>query len=284
MPKNLLKLGTIASFCCVMTAANLSQAQDAGMNSPLPVTTSNSDAPLEITADGSLEWQRDANQFIARRNARATQGTMSVSAQTLTADYRETESSDFHIWQMIAQESVVLQSNDSNAYGDRAVYNMDTGLAEMTGHDLKMVSPQQTITASDRFEYYVNDGRLVARGDAKVQRPADTLEADVIAATLKDTPQGERKLDKLEAEGNVVITTKTEVLRGDYAIYRSADNKAEIQGNVKLTRGQNILEGDRAEVDLTTNVSKIFGQQNAGGSAGQVRGVFYPSSEKKPQP
>lgn len=238
-----------------------------------------SDKPLEITADGSLEWQRKDQKFIARKNARAVQGDTAVAAQTLTADYREANGSNFDIWKVTAEADVVLTSADSKAYGDRAEYDLDQGVAVLTGQDLRMISPEQTITARDRFEYQVNAAKVLAVGDAKVVRPTDTLAADTIMATLEDTPQGERKLKTLEAEGNVVITTATEVLRGDYGIYRAADNKAEIRGNVKLARGPNILEGDRAEVDLTTNISRIFG---SGQDGGRVRGVFYPGSEKKP--
>jgi lipopolysaccharide export system protein LptA len=283
MQKNLITFGLAILFCCVLVAAKNLYAQDVQTPADNAGLSSNSDDPLEITADGSLEWKRNDKQFIARKNAKAVQGTSSVAAQTLVADYREENGNDFNIWQVTATQSVVLQSNDSNAYGDNANYNLDSGLAVMTGGDLKMISPEQTITAKEKFEYWVNDGRLVAVGSAKVQRPADSLEADTITAVMKDTPGGERKLETLEAEGNVVITTTTEVLRGNYGIYRAADNKAEIKGKVKLTRGPNVLEGDRAEVDLTTNVSKIFGHEGASGSAGQVRGVFYPNSEKKPE-
>ena len=82
----------------------------------------------------------------------------------------------------------------------------------------------------------------------------------------------------MEAKINVVITTEKEVLTGDYAIYKSATNTAEISGNVKITSGANVLEGAKAEVDLTTNISKMFGAQATGK---RVRGVFYPKSADK---
>src|SRR5690606_20224350 len=48
-----------------------------------------SDAPLEVTADNSLEWHRNEKSFIASGNAVATQGDMSVSADKLTAHYSD---------------------------------------------------------------------------------------------------------------------------------------------------------------------------------------------------
>jgi len=257
------------SFLAVIPLSQIAQAQE---------TSSNQNEPLEITADGTLEWHRNDKQFIAKKNAKAEQGTVSVSAETLTADYRETKTSDFDIYQLIASENVIIHSNQSNAYGDDATYNLDEGMAVMTGKDLRLITPEQTITAEDRFEYWAEEGLLKAIGNAKVIRPTDELTADEIHATLKDSAEGRRELDTAEAIGHVVIKTATETLTGDYGIYRSATNKAEIKGHVVITRGPNVLEGDRAEVDLNTDTSRMFGD----GSEGRVRGVFYPDSEKKP--
>ena len=53
---------------------------------------------------------------------------------------------------------------------------------------------------------------------------------------------------------------------------------AEMHGNVVITRGPNKLEGDKAQVNLKTNMSKIFG--NAKNNK-RVKGVFFPSSRKQ---
>jgi lipopolysaccharide export system protein LptA len=268
-----LLLGTAVLFSLV----SLGFAQSTGLS------TGNKE-PLEITADGTLEWQRESKSFIARGNALAKQGTSSVRAETLTTLYREEKAGGgMQIYNVQADDAVIISSNESNAYGDHAVYDLDQALATMTGKDLKLVSPDQTVTAQEKFEYWVNDGRLNAIGKAKVVRPkleggVDTLESDKISALMKDNAKGERTLHSLEAIGNVIITTPTEKITGAYGIYKADANTAEITGGVKIIRGPNTLEGDRAEVNLTTNTSKIFG---AGNSSGRVKGVFYPDSKEK---
>ncbi len=248
------------------------------------LTTSSSD-PVEVTADNTLEWLRNDEKFIATGNAKAKQGLSSVSGQTLTAQYRKSPKSSMEIYRITAEKDVVLETEDSQAYGDKAVYDLDTSLATLTGSDLKLISPDQTITANEKFEYFVDEGRANALGRAKVVRPKaqgggfDTLEADKISAIFKDNPQGERVLHSMEAIGNVVIVTPTETITSAYGIYQADTNKAKLNGSVKIRRGQNTLEGDRAEVDLTTNVSQIFGAPQTGE---RVRGVFYPGSEKRP--
>lgn len=264
-------------------------------SSPGSSPGSSSKDPVEITADGSLEWLRAEQKFIARKNAVAVQGLSSVAAQTLTADYREGAKGEdgsgggIEISKIRAETDVVLRSNESEAFGDVATYDLDAGLAVMTGDDLRMVSPDQTVTARDKFEYWVEDGRLNAIGDAVVIRPnpkggQDRLTADTVSAVFEENAAGERVLKTLEAKQNVVITTKEEIVTGAYGIYRASTNKADLTGGVTITRGPNVLRGERAEVDLNTNVSKIFAgseQQGRPGS-GRVSGKFYPSSKNEP--
>ncbi len=246
--------------------------------------------PLEITADKSLEWDRANQKFIARVNTLAVQGTSSVSAQTLTAKYRSSAKSDIDIHLLTAEGDVKITNQTSVAYGDHATYDLDQGLAVITGDNLRLISPDQTITAQDRFEYWVAEGRAIAIGRPRVIRPKptggqDTLEADEIIATFKNNSQGARVIDILEAKNNVVITMKSEIITGSYGIYHAATNQAELTGTVTITRGPNTLEGNRAIVDLTTNISTIYGDPNAApGQKGRVKGVFYPGSEKKSEP
>ncbi len=270
------------------TCINIAYAQTDGLSS-------NSKDPLEITADGTLEWLREQQQFIATKNALARQGDSSVAGEKLTALYRDDKGgSGVDIYQVTAQQNVILKSRDSTVYGQDAIYNLDDGLATMTGDNLKMVSPDQTVTARDKFEYWVADGRVNAIGNATVIRPKigggnDTLKANKISAILKKNKQGKQVLHSLEAIGNVVIVTPSETITGAYGIFKADTNKAELTGGVKILRGPNTLEGERAIVDMNTNISTIYaggqtvGQPSSGvAPGGRVRGVFYPGSEEKP--
>lgn len=235
--------------------------------------------PLEITADQTLEWRRVEKKYIARGNAMARQGEVTITAQTLTAEYRETEDSGTDIYQITAEGDVRITSGGNSAQGDRAVYTVETGLAVMTGGDLRLISADQTVSARDSIEYLAPEGRLTAKGDALVTRAGDTLRADTVSAWFSQDAQKQRRLDRMEAAGGVVITTPNEKIAGARAIYTAATDLAEMTGGVKIERGPNILEGDRADVNLATNVSRLHGGTATGG--GRVRGVFYPGSEKQ---
>lgn len=249
---------------------------------PARAQNANSDKQIDITADTSLEWHRDKSQYIANGNAMITQGNVTIRAGKIIADYRDTQKSGTEIYRLTAIDSVTIDNQGNTASGDHLVYEIDSGLATMTGKNLTMVSPDQIVTAEEKFEYNVAAATLRALGNAKVTRTGDTLNAETISATLKEDKNGKQVLDRLEAAGDVVITTPAETLTGARGLYTASDNTAQISGGVSIKRDQNILTGDRASVDLTTHVSRIFAAGNAGGPAGgRVRGTFYPGEKTR---
>lgn len=268
----------IALLCCASMPA---LAQDTAPAS------SNSEQPIEITAIKSVEWLRNDKKYIARDNVIITQGDVKISSDVATADYREGATSSMEIYQLTAEGNVTIDNGGNIATGDKAVYDIDKAVATLTGKDLKLTSPDQVVTAKERMEYFPNTRQAKAVGNAKVVRAKDTLSANVITATFKDNKAAAPSstastqtgnLDRIDAEGNVVIVTPSETLRGNRGVYKAATNTAEITGNVRIERGPNIIEGQRAEVNLTTNVSKMFGGEKG---EGRVRGVFFPSSQPK---
>lgn len=218
-------------------------------------------APLEITADGSLEWDRDHKKMLAEGNALARQGTTSIAADTLTADYRDGAPDGGglgnEIWRLTAQGNVRIETANSRAFGTHAVYDIDQGTVTLTG-----------ATPGDS-----------AKGlRAKVLHAGDTLESDTLTAFLDaQGPEGRKSLDRVETKGRVVITTPTERVEGDRGVYVAATQIATLTGNVRITRDKNVLEGYKAEVNLATNVSRLFGSDEP---SGRVRGVFYPEKDK----
>lgn len=244
----------------------------------------NAEQPLTITAEQTLEWHRDGRQYIARGQAVAAQGDVTIAAQVLTADYREGAESSMEIYRLTAEEDVEIASQGNVATGRRAVYEVDSGKAVMTGDNLRLRSPDQVVTARERFEYDVAGGRLSAHGEAVVVRGQDRLSADIVSAVFAEDPATKKRvLKELAADGHVVITTPTETVRGRSGVYDAASNIAVLRGDVRIERGPNVLEGAQAEVDLNTNVSRMIGGAD-GGAGGRVRGVFYPGSKDAAPP
>lgn len=260
-------------------------AVDAPAPRPLPqpaMPGATGDQPLTIKANRTLEWHRNDHEYVATGGAVATQGTSEIVADKLIARYREgaeKKAGSPSIYELEAIGNVVITSDAVNkAYGDHAIYHLDTKQAVLTGNDLRLETPDHVVTAHERFEYWTAEGRVVAVGDAVVATPTNKIAAQTITAWMGDDTNGKRSLVRATADGHVTITTPTEVATGSSGEYVRATDIATLQGPVKITRGPNVLNGDRAEVNMTTNLSTLFANTAKGG---RVTGVFYPDAGKK---
>lgn len=234
------------------------------------------DDPVEISAAQSLEWNRTEKTYTARKDAIAKQGSMEVRSDTLTAFYSDAAGgTDIH--KMTAEGNVVLTSAPYRGYSERAVYDLKTNSATLTGQNLKLETDTEYLTARDKIEFFGAENKLVATGDAAATRGTDTLKSDIITGFFGEDAQGKLVMQRMTAEGSVVITTAKETVTGDRGVYDVEKQQATITGRVKVLQGQNWLEGTRGEVDLRTGIAKIFAPENAG-TEGRVKGVFYPKT------
>ncbi|MEC7490065.1 MAG: LptA/OstA family protein [Pseudomonadota bacterium] len=232
------------------------------------------DKPLEITAEKGIEWQQKAKAYIARGNARAVQGNVSVYADTLTAHYRERPDGHTQIWRIAAEKKVRIITPTQRAYGDKGVYNVDSGVLVLTGN-VRLDTDNDRITARDSLEYWEKRGLAVARGDAIAIRGDNRLRADVLRAHFEKDEKGKASVRFVDAIDNVVITTPDEIVRSNRGKYDVKTGIARLTGSVRITRGNNQLNGANAEINLNTGVSKLFGDGKGG-----VRGIFM--NEKSP--
>jgi lipopolysaccharide export system protein LptA len=234
----------------------------------------NSKAPIEIDADDGIEWLRDQNVYIARGNARATRGDLSVTADTLAAHYRNAADGKTHVYMIEADGHVVLVSKTSRIIGDKAIYDVDKGAAIITGDKLRATSKDQYVTARDSLEYWEAQGAVIARGDAVAANPQQQVYADLLTGYFRPDASGTKKLYQVEANGNVRILSKGNVARCLKAVYNLQNDVATLEGGVKITRGQNQLNGERAVYNLKTGQAKI-----TSGTGGRVKTLLVPGGD-----
>jgi lipopolysaccharide export system protein LptA len=230
--------------------------------------------PIAIEADQGIEWQQSNHVYIARGNAKAKRGNSTVMADTLTAFYRSTAKpgaappppSDkgtgleggTEIYRVEADGHVHFKAETQDVFGDNAVYDIDKGTLVVTGKDLKLLTKQDTVTARDSLEWYDHDQLAVARGNAVILREQKRLQADIVTATVTRDDKGVQHINRIDAQGNVVVTSQDQVGRGDTAVYNVDTGITTLAGHVKLTRGQNELRGQYAVVDLNKNISRLL--------------------------
>ena len=241
------------------------------------------DTPVEVFADNGIEWQQDRLVFVARGNARAVRGPVTVFADELRAYYRELPNGSTDIWRLDAIGKARIKSPDGTAYGDRAVYNVDDGILVLTGKSpVKLVTPTDLITAERQLEYWEKRQMAVARGNAMAKREDKRLYGEVLAAYFKRARGGENKLHRVEAFDNVKVITAQDTALSHRGIYNVASGIATLTGDVKILRAGNTLKGCSAEVNLNTGISRLHScKMDANGGTNRVRGVLQPRKRNK---
>lgn len=243
---------------------------------------------LEIEADNGIEWIRDQRMYVARGNARATQGDAAVFADELTAYYRDGDADKDRprkdgankdgankdkkdgqtIFRIDADGHVRVQSRNNQAFGDQGVYHVEQAVFVLVGKALRLETGQVKITARDSLEYWEDRQLAVARGGAIVTSGERRLKADIITAHIDN--QAGQDIKRIDAFGNVVISTLNVIARGAEGVYNPGTSIATLCGGVKITRGENQLNGECAEVNLKSGKSRLIGGRS------RVKGLLSP--------
>ncbi|MCE0744554.1 LptA/OstA family protein [Acetobacter sicerae] len=197
------------------------------------------------------------------------------------------------IYRLEAIGNVHIFTQTDQAWGDKAIYDIDQATLVMTGHALKLTTPQDLLTARDTMEYYSQTRISIGRGNATVTtNEGKQIRADVLvgySAPPADTPaqpadakkaggdpiaNGSGKLEKVNAFGHVWVRTQTETITGDRGVYVPDTGIARIVGNVHITRGQNQLQGSAAVINMHTGVATMTEQPGA-----RVSGLVVPNGD-----
>ncbi|RZJ03399.1 MAG: LPS ABC transporter substrate-binding protein LptA [Brevundimonas sp.] len=116
---------------------------------------------------------------------------------------------------------------------------------------------------------YVGD-TVTLEGAAELIQGQNRFRADRISGL--NTQGGD---SRIEARGNVYFVTPDQTIRGDNAVYTTANDTIVVTGDVILTQGQNVLTGSRLTYNTRTESARIEG---GSGQGGRIRGVFYPQN------
>jgi lipopolysaccharide export system protein LptA len=313
--------------------------------------------PIDITAQDGIEWRQAEQKVIARGDARAQRGAVTVNADTLTAWYRkkanpggsdagaapahtkpgdaaasnngstnvgsantgpaiktaaqpdsiglggDSSSEGNEIYRLQADGKVRIFTQTDQAQGDKATYDLDQAVLVLTGRDLKLTTPNDTLTARDDLEYWPQKHMAVARGNAVVlTNDARRIAGDTLVAYLHDSPNppppaggttpvaaksptsgpsgpedplaASGKVERVEAFGHVSIRTPTDTVTGDRGVYVPDTGMARLGGNVRITRGQNQLNGAEADVNMKTGIARLVARPSQ-----RVAGLVVPNDE-----
>lgn len=200
------------------------------------------------------------------------------------------------IYRLEAIGHVHIYTQTDQAWGDKAVYDMDQAVLIMNGKAMKLVTPQDLLTARDSMEYYSQQRISIGRGNATVTtNDGRQIRADVLvgySAPPDNTAQpqngqqdagkqtsgdplsnGSGKLEKVNAFGHVWVRTQTEIVTGDRGVYVPDTGIARIVGNVHITRGANQIQGAAAIINMHTGLATMTEHPGS-----RVSGVVVPNN------
>jgi lipopolysaccharide export system protein LptA len=276
-----------------------------------------SGGPIEVTSRDGFEWNENAQTVTANTDARAVRGDVTVLADQLIAHYRkknapaqpqpaaatpgDTDTGSNEIYRLDAVGHVRIVTPTDEAMGDKAVYDIDQSVLVMTGHNLRLTTPQYVMTARDSMEYWSQQHMAVGRGNAVVvatdgrrlsgdvlvgyttpATPAPATSATPAPGAAAAKPTGSDinssgKLQRVEAFGNVEVRTQTDDVRGDRGVYLPDGSLARVVGNVRIVHGQNVITGPAADLNMNTGIAHVLSTP-----ANRVEGLIMPNSAQSP--
>lgn len=265
--------------------------------------------PVNIEADQGIEWQQEHHVYIARGNVKATRGQSTLYCDTLYAYYRPSGSKDAQtaaggsasggssaggsgllgdssseIYRLEADGNVRLATETQTVYGDHAIDDVDQAVLVITGKHLKLVTPNDVVTARDSLEWYDRQQLAVARGDAVAVRATKTIRADVLTAIVERTSNQQSHISRINATGHVIVSSLDQIATGDRGVYNVDTGIATLMDHVSLTKGDNEMRGQYAVVDLNKNVGHLLSAPPtvaaAGGKRPRVEGLLVPHGQQ----
>lgn len=250
----------ILALAPLATAGWLLAQGAAAQGLPIPgFGNTGSALPVAIEADQGVEWRQNEQVYIARGNATAKRGDTTIRADALHAHYRKTQDNRQEIYKITAEGAVKITTPKETITSDTAEYVVETSVFTLKGRPVKIESGKSTLTAA-LVVYNSKSKVATVTGGAQVTEEKKRVRADRFVAFFKEEG-GKQSLKRVEALGNVVITTPTEIARGNRGDYDADSQVATLSGNVRLTRGDNQLNGDRAEVNMKTGISKLLADE-----------------------
>ncbi len=145
---------------------------------------------------------------------------------------------------------------------------------------------EPTVVTAERSSMDYANGSWTFEGNVLAVDPRITVRADKMIAyfgttnnIVGDTTNTVRSVQKIIAEGNVVITTPDDkVSHSDHAVYTAADGKVVLTGNPRVQSPDGTVSGQR--ITFWRNQSKMDVESDQT-DTNRTRLIIYPDEPKR---
>ncbi|MBO4294784.1 MAG: LPS export ABC transporter periplasmic protein LptC [Alphaproteobacteria bacterium] len=173
----------------------------------------------------------------------------------------ETEYADYDFAQALAQgdRPVVAYGTWGKLWAEGFKYDKSARILYLEKKS-KLVHEDSVLTANKQIRYYQDLNKIEAEGMVVLTTAESTLHADKAIIWFNDAQN--MQIKKVEAFGHVEVVHDSTMAKAQKGVYLPTDNKIELQGNVSIEKDGNIVYGDKAETNLETMVSKVTMDHN----------------------
>lgn len=140
---------------------------------------------------------------------------------------------------------------------------------------------------ADALEVRQQENVAVFTGNVIAVQGTTRLTSDVMTIYYKNKQETapaaagsamqQSQVDKIDVEGNVLLSTPEETASGKRGSYDVPKQLVHLFDDVTLTRGQNVLKGDTLVYNFATGKSVVNAPN--GGQQGRVRALFMPGQK-----
>lgn len=155
-------------------------------------------------------------------------------------------------------------------------------LAQETGSSAPFIGTRTDSSApieivADTLEVKQKEQLAIFRGNVDALQDDMRLRADTLIVHYRENKENPDQpgISKIEAEGNVFVSSPKETAEGARGIYDVDRSRIDLVGGVVLTQGENVVRGERLEMNLATGESKVASSDGGG----RVRGLFVPDKK-----
>lgn len=261
--------------------------------------------PVSVTARDGIDWDQNNQLVIARGDARAIRGDVTVTADVLTAHYRKKagatkpvgsgaaagatpaavvatdvkpgsgigdDTGANEIYRLEATGHVHIFTPTDQAWGDHATYDIDQAVLVLVGGDLKLVTPTDVLTARDAMEYWSARHMSVGRGDAVVTtNDSRRVQADVLVGYSVD-PVAAAGSAKVAAGPGPAKAGAAKGTGDPVAASSSKLQRVDAFGHVRVQTPTEVVTGERGVYVPDTEIARIVGAVHITRGENQMNG------------
>ena len=248
--------------------------------------------PIDVTSRDGMEWRQNEFMVIARGDARAVRGNVTVTADVLIARYRKkapapaatpvsapdskpgapggvSDTGENEVYRLEAMGNVKIFTATDLAVADKAIYDIDQAVLLMTGTGMSVTTPQQVMTARDTMEYWSQKHMAVGRGLATVvTSDGRRVNGDVLVGfTQPPAPAPGQAAPAPAATPAAAGTPAADPLNASGKLQR-----VEGFGHVQVQTATEIITGERGVYVADTGIARLAGNVHITRGQNQLEG------------